>query len=202
MDSILNKPIVLNLNRNWERIGWLTVKQAIIAMTGGLGDSPPALGLAVTINDEGQLAEAIALDWDNWILLPVRDCDLSIETKNGPVRAPTIIVRPSFSKVPLVTPKLTKRAILERDGFRCAYTGERLHASQLNVDHIEPKSRGGKDSWENLVACRKDINTKKGNKTNKEAGLTLLKKPHAPKPVPKSFTIKEIKRPEHVAFIQ
>lgn len=91
------------------------------------------------------------------------------------------------------------------DGFavhNCAYTDEKLPASQLNIDHVIPKSRGGRDTWENLVACRKDINFKKGNKTNKEAGLSLKRKPKALNAVPKSATIREVKRPEHAPFIK
>jgi hypothetical protein len=202
MSDILDKAIVLKLNANWEPLGWTTPRKAFVDLCGGMyGGTPPALALSTALDENGKLVEAVPMKWEEWMKLDVRPQDLAVQTKSGAIRCPTVIISPNYNKMPLVTPKLTKRAILERDGFRCAYTGDKLHASQLNVDHISPRSRGGRDTWENLVACRRDINTKKGNKTNKEAGLTLLKKPHAPKPVPKSFTVREVKRPEHAAFV-
>jgi 5-methylcytosine-specific restriction endonuclease McrA len=203
MSDILDKAIVLKLNANWAPLGWTTPRKAFVDMCGGkYGGTPPALSLSVSVDENGKLTEAIPLKWEDWVKLEVRPQDLAVQTKSGAIRCPTVIVAPNYDQMPHVQQKLTKRAILERDGFVCAYSGEKLPISKLNIDHINPKSKGGKDTWENLVACRKDINTRKGNKSNKEAGLVLLKKPRAPKPVPKSFTVREVKRPEHGPFIQ
>lgn len=203
MSEILDKAIVLKLNALWQPLGWTTPRKAFVDLCGGAyGGTPPALAVSTTLDDNGNLVEAIPLKWEEWKKLEVRPQDLAVQTKSGAVRCPTVLVAPNYKKVPIIQQKLTKRAILERDGFECAYTGERLHASQLNVDHVIPKSKGGRDAWDNLVACRKDINYKKGNKSNEEAGLVLRKTPKAPKAVPKSFTIREIKRREHAPFIR
>lgn len=72
-----------------------------------------------------------------------------------------------------------------RDGFTCQYCGQQLCYSQLTYDHIIPKSRFSKDkklstSWKNIVTACRPCNHKKGNRTPKEAGMTLIKKPIEP----------------------
>lgn len=201
MDSILEKPICLSLNKNWQALGFLTPKQALVAMCGGVyGGSPPALALDLAIGENGELTHAIPVDWDTWIKLPVRDSDFSLNTARGAIRCPLVVVRPGFSKLPSKAPRLTRKAILERDGFTCAYTGRKLPQSQLNVDHVIPRDRGGKDEWTNLVACDRKINSKKGNKLNSECGLSLPKAPKAPKALPVSYGI-EPKHPCHRPFL-
>lgn len=72
----------------------------------------------------------------------------------------------------------SKRNVLIRDGFRCAYCGARH--GRLTIDHIIPRSRGGKDNFENCVACCKRCNNHKGSKTPREAGMRLIRKPYQP----------------------
>lgn len=202
MSDVLDKAICLSLNKNWLPLGYKTVRQAITDLCGGAyGASAPSLAVAVTIDENGELVESLPMKWEEWVKLPVRDCDLAIQAKSGPIRAPLIIVSQNYSKMPLKSPRLTNKAILERDGFRCAYTGEKLAKGQLSVDHVVPKYRGGKDAWENMVACRKDLNTRKGHALNHEIGLKLLIKPKAPLPMPVSATIGGARRPEHVPFV-
>lgn len=202
MNSCLNKPIVLRMNANWQPLGWGTPKQAITALCGGVyGGTPPAVAVAITLDENGELVESIPLTWDEWIKLPVRECDLSLQMKDKAIRCPMVLVSQNYSHLPVKAIRLTRNAILERDGFRCMYTGEKLPRSQLNVDHVLPRDKGGKDSWDNLVACNKKLNSKKGNRTNKEMGLKLIKTPSAPKPVPVSFHVNKPRRPEHAPFI-
>lgn len=197
--SVLDAQIVLSLNANWQPIGWRTVKQAITSLTGGDAERP-ALALDVTLDKDGNLVNVNACEWDQWMKLPVREGDLAVTTKNGAIRAPTVIICRNFSRMPVMTPRLTKKAIYERDGGVCQYTGERVGPKEGNIDHVIPRDRGGKDSWENLVWSKKDLNSRKGNKLNHEAGLVLRSKPKAPKPLPVSVAIGKPKRPEHVPF--
>lgn len=202
MDSILEKPICLSLNRQWSALGFLTVKQAITAMCGGVyGGTPPALALDITMDENGQLTHAIPTKWEDWVNLPVRDTDLSLSMAHKAIRAPLVIVRPGYAANTLKMPRLTRNAILERDGYTCAYSGKKLPKERLNLDHVLPRSRGGKDEWGNLVACDKDINFKKGNKLNSEAGLVLQKVPRQPKAIPVAATLGSGKRPEHRPFL-
>lgn len=203
MSDLLNKPIVLSLNKNWMRLGWLTPKQAFVAMCGGsYGGKPPALAVAVTVDEDGKLTEAIPMTMEEWAKIPVRETDLSIGTKNGQIRCPLIVIRPNYSKMPTKAPRLSSGAIYDRDGGRCAYSGEIVSKGQGNVDHVIPKDRGGRDTWENMVWSRKDINFKKGNKLNHEAGLTLRSKPKRPMALPVHVTVKGGTRPEHKHFME
>ncbi len=91
------------------------------------------------------------MTWDEWITLPVRDGDYAVRTARGAIRVPTVIVAVNFAKVPKKRPKLCAKNIRERDGNRCQYTGRLLHPTEGNLDHVVPRSRGGADTWENLV---------------------------------------------------
>jgi 5-methylcytosine-specific restriction endonuclease McrA len=72
----------------------------------------------------------------------------------------------------------SKRNVFVRDGFRCAYCGS--HRERLSIDHIIPRSRGGRTSFENCVAACKSCNLKKGGRTPSEAGMYLRTKAYQP----------------------
>ena len=128
--------------------------------------------------------------WDEWITLPVRPQDNAVQTVRGSIRLPTVIVAVNYAKVPKKRPKLCAKTIRERDGNRCQYTGKVLKPEEGSLDHVVPRSRGGKDAWENLVWSSKEVNTKKGNRLPHEAGLKLLTEPRAPKEMPASALIR------------
>jgi 5-methylcytosine-specific restriction endonuclease McrA len=91
---------------------------------------------------------------------------------------PSVIRLQSYIRVPYKRVDLSRKNILRRDGFRCQYCGS--HSHPLTLDHIIPKSRGGGDSWENLVAACIPCNNRKGSRTPEEAGLRLLSPPRKP----------------------
>src|SRR6266567_924482 len=66
----------------------------------------------------------------------------------------------------------------------------KLRPEEGSLDHVVPRSRGGKDAWENLVWSSKAVNTKRGNRLPHEAGLKLLTVPRAPKELPVSALIR------------
>lgn len=76
--------------------------------------------------------------------------------------------------------RLSKREVLRRDGYRCQYCGRQ--ASNLTVDHVMPRHRGGEHSWENVVAACPQCNRRKGDRTLEEAHMTLLSRPREPQP--------------------
>jgi 5-methylcytosine-specific restriction endonuclease McrA len=128
--------------------------------------------------------------WAEWITLPIRASDHAVRTVHGAIRVPTVIVAMNYARVPKKRPKLSAKNIRERDGNRCQYTGILLHPDEGNLDHVVPRSRGGADSWENLVWSSKLINTRKGNRLPHEAGLKLLNVPRAPKELPVSALLR------------
>src|SRR6202044_1527407 len=122
--------------------------------------------------------------------LPVRANDNAVRTARGAIRVPIVIVAVNFARVPKKRPKLCARAIRERHGNRCQYTGRLLHPDEGSLDHVVPRSRGGMDTWENLVWSAKDVNQRKADRLPHEAGLKLLSVPRAPKEMPVSALIR------------
>src|SRR5256885_15924035 len=178
--NILTKATVLVLNRNWQAIHVRTPQEAFCMMATNV-----ATGLE--IEGEDNIRPVI---WEEWITLPIRTQDNAVRTMRGPIRVPTVIVAVNFAKVPKKRPKLYSRAIRERDGNRCQYTGKVLKPEEGSLDHVVPRSRGGKDGWENLVWSAKEVNQRKADRLPHEAGLKLLKAPRAPKELPVSALIR------------
>ena len=92
-------------------------------------------------------------------------------------KAPLIIRLLNYVKIKFFKVVLTKRNILIRDGFKCVYCNS---SDKLTLDHLIPKSKGGKNDWFNLVTCCDTCNKKKGDKTPEESGMGLLRKPTKP----------------------
>jgi 5-methylcytosine-specific restriction endonuclease McrA len=171
MSDILNKTIVLVLNRNWQAINIRTPAEAFCQM---------ASNVATALEIEGE-KHIRPVPWEEWITLPILPQDNAVQTVRGPIRVPTVIVAVNYARVPKKRPKLCARVIRVHDGNRCQYTGRLLHSDEGSLDHVLPRSRGGKDAWENLVWSDKAVNARKGNRLPHEAGLKLLTVPRAPK---------------------
>lgn len=92
---------------------------------------------------------------------------------------PLVIRLLKWIKVPVVygTAQWSKSGVLRRDGHNCSYCGDN---NATTVDHIFPRSRGGKDTWENTCAACQPCNYKKSDRTPEEAGMLLLITPIAP----------------------
>jgi 5-methylcytosine-specific restriction endonuclease McrA len=93
---------------------------------------------------------------------------------------PSIVRLKAFVRVPYKRIMLSRKNVLRRDGYRCQYCGSR---DSLTVDHVLPRSRGGRDTWENLVAACTPCNNKKGNRTPDEARMELRRTPFRPSQV-------------------
>jgi 5-methylcytosine-specific restriction endonuclease McrA len=180
MSDILSKTIVLVLNRNWQAINIRTPAEAFCQMATNVAT-------ALEIDGENHIRP---VTWAEWITLPIRDGDNAVHTVRGAIRVPTVIVALNFAKVPKKRPKLCAKTIRERDGNRCQYTGKLLRAEEGSLDHVLPRSRGGKDEWGNLVWSDRTVNAKKGNRLPHEAGLKLLAVPRAPKELPVTALIR------------
>jgi 5-methylcytosine-specific restriction endonuclease McrA len=144
MTEILNKTIVLVLNRNWQAINIRTPQEAFCQMATNV-----ATALEIELGDGGHAQALRPVTWDEWITLPIRDGDHAVRTVRGAIRVPTVIVAVHFARVPKKRPKLCARTIRERDDNRCQYTGALLRPDEGSLDHVVPRSRGGPDTWEN-----------------------------------------------------
>ena len=102
----------------------------------------------------------------------------TLRTVNQTFPWPRIIRLSNFVHVPYKKVVLTRKNILRRDGFKCAYCGR--SDLPLTIDHIIPKAKGGTDSWENLISACTRCNNLKGDRTPVEARMDLLYKPFKP----------------------
>jgi 5-methylcytosine-specific restriction endonuclease McrA len=91
---------------------------------------------------------------------------------------PSVIRLNRYIKVPYKQVIMTRKNILKRDMYKCAYCGR--SDLPLTIDHVVPKARGGEETWENLVTACVACNNRKGDRTLEEAELTLRIRPYKP----------------------
>lgn len=109
-----------------------------------------------------------------------------LEHSRGHIRTPShLYPRPSVIRLiylirrPRPKARLTRREIFLRDNFTCQYCGTR--SKELTLDHVIPRHRGGKHTWENLVSACRTCNHRKGGKSVDEAKMALRRQPFQPR---------------------
>jgi 5-methylcytosine-specific restriction endonuclease McrA len=107
-----------------------------------------------------------------------------VRTANSEIQAPRVIRLLSYERVPKQTVKFNRRNIFARDGNQCQFCGKKFPMSELSLDHVIPRSQGGKTTWENIVCACVDCNVRKGGRTPKQAHMTLIRKPEKPRRSP------------------
>lgn len=106
---------------------------------------------------------------------------------------PAVILLTRYVRIPGARRvPVTRRGVLRRDGHRCAYCG----SGATTIDHVLPRSRGGADSWENLVACCLRCNNLKGDRTPQEMRWALRITPQPPRGV--QWTVRGTERTDPV----
>jgi 5-methylcytosine-specific restriction endonuclease McrA len=93
------------------------------------------------------------------------------------LQLPCVIRLRQYWRLPLRIQTLSRMNILIRDGHICQYCGEKFLSSELELEHVVPRARGGQSTWENLVAACRDCNGRKADRTPTEAGMKLLRQP-------------------------
>ena len=106
------------------------------------------------------------------------DC---IGSPSGTVPIPRVIVLTSFDRVPRRQIRFSRTNIFSRDQFTCQYCGISPPRSDLNLDHVVPRTQGGRTTWENVVCCCVSCNRNKGGRTPRQAGLRLRRQPARPR---------------------
>ena len=104
----------------------------------------------------------------------------SIGLSSKRIRVPRVIRLATFNKVPNSVVKFSRQNVMTRDNFTCCYCNKRKHISNLSMDHVVPRSKGGRTVWTNIVACCTRCNAEKADRTPHEAGMHLSKVPHRP----------------------
>jgi len=173
---------VLALNRSWLAVHVLSVPRAFCLLFKGHAE--------VVSDDDGSWQ---TYDFDAWRELselkstmgePPDDESDWISAVNFDIQVPRIIRLTAYNRVPSRTIRFNRRNIFLRDDHRCQYCGKRFALKRLSLDHVLPRSRGGGDSWENLVCACVTCNVRKGGRTPREAGMRLLSQPVRPRQSP------------------
>lgn len=164
--NILNQP-VLALNQNWVPIDIYRVKRAISQV---FDDK------ALIIDPESFVPHTFQ-EWTQ------RDIDSNQTLKAGPIdlEVPEVITLKDFSDYPSdKTVSFNRANIYKRDNYTCQYCGGTPGTKELSIDHVVPRSRGGKTTWKNCVIACTDCNFEKSDNLPSECGMTLLTEPYEP----------------------
>ena len=129
------------------------------------------------------------------------------------IKIPRVIVLVLYDRLPRREVSFSRKNIFERDGYTCQYCGNSppkgrkeaiqwMEKNSLSLDHITPRSKGGKTTWENIVTCCFRCNSKKGDKTLESLGWKLNKAPKKPRWHPTlNIPLKSVKHKEWVSFL-
>jgi len=137
--------------------------------------------------EDGQFAN---YDFEGWREISELRADLKrseedwIRAVNFEIQVPRVIRLLMYDRLPRRSLRLNRHTVLARDGHRCQYCGRRMPTSQLSMDHVIPRSRGGQTTWDNVVCACLGCNVRKGGRTPKEAHMKLDCKPVRPKRSP------------------
>ncbi|KAA9345965.1 HNH endonuclease [Adhaeribacter soli] len=119
-----------------------------------------------------------------FVLIYLEKAEMLEKADNGFLRSisstfpkPSVIRLQHYVHIPYKGISLSRHNIMKRDHFQCQYCGT---SKNLTLDHLMPRSRGGKSSWTNLITACGRCNTRKGDRTPEEAGLTLKQLPKKP----------------------
>jgi len=159
---------VLVLNRNYQPVHVTSVKRAFSLLY---------QGVAKAIDEQYKLYEFA--DWA--ALSATQDC---ITTVNRTIRVPRVLVLSAYEYLPKGRVRFSRLNIYARDQDTCQYCARTLPRSELNLDHVNPRTLGGKTTWENVVCSCVPCNLKKGGRTPEQAGMRLLRKPFRPRWTP------------------
>lgn len=166
MSDVLTTPVLI-LNRHFEPVQVTSAKRAFVLLYGGA---------AQALDEDGE-----SYDFDLWRCLPARTDDDVLPIVGGVLRVPRVLHLHRYDRVPRSTVRLTRKNLMLRDAHQCQYCLKRPPVRDLNIDHVLPRSRGGDDTWENLVTACRVCNLRKGWKTPEEANMRLARRPFRPK---------------------
>lgn len=105
-------------------------------------------------------------------------------TTSGPIPIPRVIVLMLYDRMPRRMVRFSRSNIFSRDRYACQYCGEHPPRAQLNLDHVTPRTQGGRTTWENVVCCCVTCNRIKGGRTPEQAGMRLRGRPRRPRWTP------------------
>jgi len=120
-------------------------------------------------------------DFESWSQISaMRDDEDVVKTVSAAFRTPRVIVLVRYEGLIRKEAKFNRLNIFRRDGGACQYCRKKFSRAELTIDHVTPRSQGGKSVWDNVVCCCVDCNRKKGGRTPEQARMKLRTKPRKP----------------------
>ncbi|PYK91672.1 MAG: HNH endonuclease [Verrucomicrobia bacterium] len=163
---------VLVLNRLWQAVNICSARRAFALVYAGH---------AQVVATDG-VNNFLTHDFNSWRDFSAQSPEPEmVTTISWKIRVPRVIVLLLFDRLPKKEVKFTRHNVFERDKNTCQYCGHVFERSDLNLDHVLPRDRGGLTTWENVVCSCIGCNTRKGNRLPHEAHMTLIRKPKRPK---------------------
>lgn len=170
----LSNSLVLVLNRLWQPVNICSGRRAVSLIY---------LGHAKVVHHDGK-QNFYTHDMDSWIEFSTSENGAGTEfirTVSTRFRLPTVIVLSSFDKLPNKEVKFTRQNVFERDRFTCQYCGVAFDHQSLNIDHVIPRDKGGRNTWENVVCSCIPCNTRKANRLPAEIRMFPISEPKTPR---------------------
>lgn len=170
MVAVLKKPVLV-LNTAWIPVNVRNVVKSLTMVCKG----------------SAKIVEPITYrlyDWEEWLLNEPNEDEQKIRCIDFAIKIPEIIVLTKYSRVPKVGLVFNRRNIYTRDNNTCQYCGNQYSTTELSIDHVTPRSKGGKSTFENCVVACLSCNRKKADKTLEQSKMKLLSKPIKPRWVP------------------
>ncbi|MBI4515828.1 MAG: HNH endonuclease [Deltaproteobacteria bacterium] len=167
--SVLNSKVLV-LNRSFLPIHITSVRRAFALLYQGVAEA---------VNGQYQ-----TFDFDSWSELSASVHDDTIGMVDRVIRVPRVILLVAYDRLPRRQVRFSRFNIYARDRNTCQYCGHRFSRSELNLDHVVPRSQGGTSRWENVVCSCHACNRRKGGRTPDQAGMRLLRAPRRPEWTP------------------
>ena len=167
---------VLVLNRHYVAVHVVGVRRAFGLLLGELAE--------VIHDEDGTFANYNFEAWreiSELRILEKRPEDDWIKAVHFEIQVPRVLRLLFYDRMPRRMVRLSRQAVFARDSHRCQYCGHRFPTSQLSLDHVIPRSRGGMSTWENMVCACLKCNVRKGGRTPREARMRLVQQPYRPK---------------------
>jgi 5-methylcytosine-specific restriction endonuclease McrA len=176
--SSLNSSVLV-LNRFYMAVHVISVRRALVLLYRELAE--------VIHVEEGMYSNFDFAAWREASIYFAAVGDENVEWIRGvgfSLQVPRVVRLNRYDKVPKQTLRFNRRHVFARDENTCQYCGTDYSSTHLSLDHVLPRSRGGQTNWENVVCCCLSCNTKKGNRTPKEANMRLIRPPKKPRHSP------------------
>jgi 5-methylcytosine-specific restriction endonuclease McrA len=169
---------VLVLNKGWNAIGVVSLERAIVMLFSTYRNNKGEEKPKAEIVDPTRAFQTF--DWETWSEMRPKEGEDYIRASNITFRVPEVILLSRYDKMPQHKIHFSRRTIYKRDANTCQYCGCQPGTEELTIDHVMPRSRGGKTTWENCVLACVGCNSRKADRTPEEAKMVLRKKPKKP----------------------